>query len=357
MTYEAIRVPIWETQWRCVELRKDNVHLHYGRFYLAPLLLDQADLIGSVMRKALLAELEGTRITYVKLMDVAHQYSIISGVKEPVYDLVMNLKKVVLRNNQRIDNPLTIFKGRLSVKGPAILTAKDILFSDSAIEVVDNNQYIATVTESVRLTVDLIVERKTNGERGKLHTFQEGSYPVGNTFSPVLNANYSIHYYPRDKKYDTHSSIRDDNPYIRDNPKKEVLFLEIWTNGSLTPVEALDRTCQKLAKLFTAPLRMNEKDNQFTNKDHFVVLSSLTCRTRWERIRHKPTKVATQSIFIDQFEFTPKIYNGLKKADIKKLYDVLNHSYEDLMKIEFLGLDDVKKITSTIADFLEVDSD
>nr|QBA69298.1 RNA polymerase alpha subunit [Amphilophium bauhinioides] len=340
MIYEILRVSTRETQWKCAELREHNARRHYGRFFLAPLLVGQAELIGTVMRKALLAELEGTCITYVKLMDVPHEYSSIWGVEEPVYDIVMNLKKIVLRSNQLMDNPSNFFKGRIRVKGSTIVTAKDILFNHAGIEVVDNTQHIATLTKPICLYIDLIVEKKRAFDKKIPYTFREGSYPVGDTFSPILNVNYSVH------------------SYIRENEKKEMLFLEIWTNGSLTPVEALGITSQKLAKLLTAPLRVNEEeDNKLTNEYHLIPLYSFTFQYRWERIRQKKTKLAMKSIFIEQFEFTPKAYNGLKKANIDKLFDLLNMSYEDLIKIEYFGLDDVKNIIVTIENFFETDFD
>nr|QBA69299.1 RNA polymerase alpha subunit [Amphilophium blanchetii] len=340
MTYEIVRVSTRETQWKCAELREDNARLHYGRFFLAPLLVGQAELIGTVMRKALLAELEGTCITYVKLLDVPHEYSSIWGVKEPVYDIVMNLKKIVLRSNQLMDNPPKFFKGRVRVKGSTIVTAKDIIFNHVGIEVVDNTQYIATLTKPISLYIDLIVEKKRAFGKAIPYTLQEGSYPIGDTFSPILNVNYSVH------------------SYTRENEKKEMLFLEIWTNGSLTPVEALSITSQKLAKLLTAPLRVNEEeDNKFTNEDHLVSLYFFTFQHRWEKIRQKKIKLAMKSIFVEQFEFTPKVYNGLKKANIDKLFDLLNMRYEDLKKIEYFGLDDVKNIIVTIENYFETDFD
>nr|YP_009662563.1 RNA polymerase alpha subunit [Amphilophium lactiflorum]QBA69316.1 RNA polymerase alpha subunit [Amphilophium lactiflorum]QCU48085.1 RNA polymerase alpha subunit [Amphilophium lactiflorum] len=340
MIYEIVRVSTRETQWRCAELREDNARLHYGRFFLAPLLVGQADLIGSVMRKALLTELEGTYITYVKLLDVPHEYSRIWGVEEPVYDIVMNLKKIVLRSNQLIDNQSNIFKGRVRVKGPTIVTAKDIILNHVGIEVVDNTQHVATLTKPISLYVDLILEREKRFINKIPYTLQEGSYPISGTFSPILNVNYSTH------------------SYIRENERKEMLFLEIWTNGSLTPVEALSRTSQKLAKLLTAPLCVNEEeDNKLTNEDHLLPLYSFTFQHRWELIKQKKIKLAMKSIYIDQFQFNPQVYNGLKKANIEKLFDLLNMSYKDLMKIEYFGLDDVKNIIVTIENYLDTDFD
>nr|YP_009661299.1 RNA polymerase alpha subunit [Amphilophium cuneifolium]QCT82538.1 RNA polymerase alpha subunit [Amphilophium cuneifolium] len=338
MMYERLRVSTHETQWRCAELREDNARLHYGRFFLAPLLVGQADLIGTVMRKALLAELEGTCITYVKLLDVPHEFSRIEGVKESVYDIVMNCKKIVLRS--MIDNPPNFWKGRVRAKGRTIVTAKDITFNHVGIEVVDNNQHVATLEKEMSLYIDLIVEKKRALDRKIPYTLQEGSYPIGDTFSPILNVNYSIH------------------SYIRENEKKETLFLEIWTNGSLTPVEALGIISKKLAKLLRAPLYVNEEeDNKFTNKDHWIPLNPFTLRHRWEIIRQKKTTIMTKAIFIDQFQFTSKVYSGLKKVNIDTLFKLLNMSYENLMKIEYFGLEDVKHIILTIEDYFGTNFD
>nr|YP_009662844.1 RNA polymerase alpha subunit [Amphilophium steyermarkii]YP_009662887.1 RNA polymerase alpha subunit [Amphilophium steyermarkii]QCU48366.1 RNA polymerase alpha subunit [Amphilophium steyermarkii]QCU48409.1 RNA polymerase alpha subunit [Amphilophium steyermarkii] len=340
MIYEILRISTRETQWRCTELREDNPRLHYGRFFLAPLSVGQADLIGSVMRKALLAELEVTCITYVKLLDVPHEYSSIWGVEEPVYDIVMNLKKIVLRSNQRIDNLPNIFKGRVCVKGPTIVTAKDIIFNHVGIEVVDNTQHVATLTKPISLYIDVIGERQKSFKRDRPYTFHEGSYPIGGTFSPIRNVNYS-----------THSYIKD----IRENETKEVLFLEIWTNGSLTPVEALGITSQKLAKLLTAPLHVNEEEDN--TETYLVPLDSLPIQHIWELIRKNKTKLAMKSIYIDQLEFPPQVYNSFKKANIEKLFDLLNMSFEDFLKSEYFDPDDVINIIFTIKKYFDINFD
>lgn len=153
MVREKVRVSTRTLQWKCVESRADSKRLYYGRFILSPLMKGQADTIGIAMRRALLGEIEGTCITRAKFEKIPHEYSTIVGIQESVHEILMNLKEIVLRSNLYGTRNASI-----CVKGPGCVTAQDIILPTS-VEIVDNTQYIANLTEPINLCIGLQIER------------------------------------------------------------------------------------------------------------------------------------------------------------------------------------------------------
>ncbi|TYH19467.1 hypothetical protein ES288_A05G354300v1 [Gossypium darwinii] len=256
-------------QWKCVESRTDSKHLYYGCFILSPLMKGQADTIGIVMRRALLGELEGTCITRAKSEKIPHEYSNIVGIQESVHEILMNLKEIVLRGN--LYGTRNAF---ICAKGLGYVTAQDIILPPS-VEIVDNTQNVASLTEPIDLCIGLQIERNRGYSIKTPKNFHDGSYPIYVVFMPVRNANHSIHCYGNN------------------NEKQEILFLEIWTNGSLTPKEALHEASRNLIDLFIPFLHTEEENLHLENNQHD---------------------------------------------------DPLNNSREDLMKIEHFRIEDVKQI-------------
>lgn len=320
MVRKKVRISTRTIQWKCVESRADGKRLYYGRFILSPLMKGQADTIGIAMRRALLGEIEGTCITRAKSEKVLHEYSTLVGIQESVHEILMNLKEIVLRSNLYGTRDASI-----CVKGPGYVTAQDIILPPS-VEIVDNTQYIANLTEPINLCMGLQIERDRGYRIKTTNNFQEGSYPIDAVFMPVRNANFSIHY------------------YVNGNEKHEMLFIEIWTNGSLTPKEALYEASRNLIDLFLPFLHAEEENSHFENNQHKVTLPLFTFDDRLAKLRKKKNERTFKSIFIDQLELSPRIYNCLKRSNIHTLSDLLNNSQEDLMKIEHFSMEDVKQI-------------
>nr|YP_009762824.1 RpoA [Gleditsia japonica]YP_010618402.1 RNA polymerase alpha subunit [Gleditsia japonica var. delavayi]WCF70440.1 RNA polymerase alpha subunit [Gleditsia japonica var. velutina]QIQ60032.1 RpoA [Gleditsia japonica]QYF07642.1 RNA polymerase alpha subunit [Gleditsia japonica]WAX01913.1 RNA polymerase alpha subunit [Gleditsia japonica var. delavayi]WAX02165.1 RNA polymerase alpha subunit [Gleditsia japonica] len=327
MVREKVRVSTRTLQWKCVESRADSKRLYYGRFILSPLMKGQADTIGIAMRRALLGEIEGTCITRAKSEKIPHEYSTIVGIQESVHEILMNLKNIVLRSNLYGTRNASI-----CVKGPGYVTAQDIILPPS-VEIVDNTQHIANLTEPINLCIGLQIERNRGYRIKTLNTFQDGSYPIDAVFMPVRNANHSIH------------------SYGNGNEKQEILFLEIWTNGSLTPKEALYEASRNLIDLFIPFLHADEENLNLENNQHKVTLPLFTFHDGLAKLRKNKKEIALKSIFIDQLELPPRIYNCLKRSNIHTLLELLNNSQEDLMKMEHFRIEDVKRIL----DILEIE--
>nr|YP_009495200.1 RNA polymerase alpha subunit [Gentiana ornata]AWO67032.1 RNA polymerase alpha subunit [Gentiana ornata]QXI85061.1 RNA polymerase alpha subunit [Gentiana ternifolia] len=320
MVREKIAVSTRTRQWKCVESRKDSKRLYYGRFVLSPLMKGQADTIGIAMRRTLLGEIEGTCITRVKFEKVSHEYSTIVGIQESVHEILMNLKEIVLKSNL-----YGTCDASICVRGPGYVTAKDIALPPY-VEIIDNTQHIASLTESINLCIGLEIERNRGYLIKTPHNSQDGSYPIDAIFMPVRNANHSIH------------------SYGNGNQKQEILFLEIWTNGSLTPKEALHEASRNLIELFIPFLHMEGENSHLESNQPMVPLSPFTFHDKLAKVIKKKKEIAFKSIFIDQLELPPKIYNLLKRSNIYTVLDLLNNRHEDFMKIEDLRLEDVKQI-------------
>nr|YP_010031348.1 RNA polymerase alpha subunit [Chrysophyllum cainito]QOV02481.1 RNA polymerase alpha subunit [Chrysophyllum cainito]QWY89840.1 RNA polymerase alpha subunit [Pouteria aningeri] len=319
MVREKVTVSTRTLQWKCVESRTDSKRLYYGRFILSPLMKGQADTIGIAMRRALLGEIEGTCITRAKFEKIPHEYSTIVGIQESVHEILMNLKEIVLRSNLYGTCNASIY-----VKGPGYVTAQDII-SPPSVEIVDNTQHIASLTEPIDLCIGLQIERNRGYRIKSPNNFQDGSYPIDAVFMPVRNANHSIH------------------SYGNGNEKQEILFLEIWTNGSLTPKEALHEASRNLIDLFIPFFHREEENLHLDDNQHKVTLPLFTFHDKLSKLRKKK-KIALKYIFIDQLELPPRIYNCLKRSNIYTLLDLLNNTQEDLMKIEHFRTEDVKQI-------------
>nr|WDE21207.1 RNA polymerase alpha subunit [Impatiens huangyanensis] len=318
MVREKVAVSTRTIQWKCVESRVDNKRLYYGRFILSPLMKGQADTIGISMRRVLLGEIEGTCITRAKFEKIPHEYSNIVGIEESVHEILMNLKEIVLRSNL-----YGTCNASICVKGPGYVTSQDIILPPY-VKIIDNTQHIASLTEPIDFCIELQIERNRGYRIKSLNSFQDRSYPIDAVFMPVRNANHSIH------------------SYGNGNEKQEILFLEIWTNGSLTPKEALHEASRNLIDLFIPFLHREEENFHLEDNQHKTTLPLFYFHEKLTKLRKK--KKALKFIFIDQLELPPRIYNCLKRSNIYTLLDLLNNTQEDLMKIEHFYIEDVKNI-------------
>lgn len=331
MVREKVTISTRTLRWKCIESRDDSKRLYYGRFILSPLMKGQADTIGIAMRRALLGEIEGTCITCAKSENIAHEFSTRAGIQESVHEILMNLKEIVLRSNLYGTRDASI-----CVKGPGYVTAQDIILPPS-VEIIDNTQHIANLTEPIDLRIGLQIERNRGYRKRQPNNIQDGSYPIDAVFMPVRNANHSVH------------------SYGNGNEKQEILFLEIWTDGSLTPKEALHEASRNLINLFIPFLHAEEENFHLKNNQDKITLPLFTFLDRSAKLRKNQKETALKYIFIDQSDLTPKIYNCLKKSNIHTLLDLLNNSQEDLMKIEDFRIEDVKHILAILEKHFAID--
>ncbi|KAF5956105.1 hypothetical protein HYC85_008961 [Camellia sinensis] len=175
----------------------------------------------------------------------------------------MNLKKIVLRSNLYGTCDTSI-----CVKGPGYVTAQDII-TPPYVEIVDNTQHIASLTEPIDLCIRLQIERNHGYRIKSPNNFQDGSYPIDAVFMPVRNANHSIH------------------SYGNGDEKQEILFLEIWTNGSLTPKEAFHEASWNLIDLFIPFFHTEEENFHLDDNQPKVTLHIFTFHDKLAKLRKK----------------------------------------------------------------------
>jgi len=241
----------FKIKWKCIESRIENPCLHYGRFILSPFQKGQADTLGSVLRRTLLNEIKGTAITYIrhilinnkKLEKVSHEYSHIEDVEESIHEIIFNLRQIVLKSciNE------SIFAS-ICVSGPMRVTAGHIKLP-SSVQIINKTQYIATITKPIDFSIDLVIERDRGFRINDTRFSHLGySYSIDALFLPVRTVNYNI--------------------ISKDGDEKEILFLEIWTNGSLTPRESLRQASLKLIGFFHSFLFLENDDDIFSEEEN-----------------------------------------------------------------------------------------
>nr|YP_003587699.1 RNA polymerase alpha subunit [Anomochloa marantoidea]ACT15437.1 RNA polymerase alpha subunit [Anomochloa marantoidea] len=331
MVREEVAGSVRRLQWKCVESRVDSKRLYYGRFILSPLIKGQADTVGIALRRALLGEIEGTCITRAKSENVPHEYSTIVGIEESVQEILLNLKEIVLRSNL-----YGVRDASICVKGPRYITAQDII-SPPSVEIVDTAQHIATLTEPIDFCIELQIKRDRGYYTELRKNSQDESYPIDAVSMPVQNVNYSIF------------------SCGNGNEKQEILFLEIWTNGSLTPKEALYEASRNLIDLFIPFLHAEEESTNFEENKNRFTQPPLTLQKKLTNLKKNKKGVPLNSIFIDQLKLPSRTYNCLKRANIHTLLDLLSKTEEDLLRIDNFRMEDGKQILDTLEKDLPID--
>ena len=287
-------------QIQCIQSKTQEANTLFSRFAIGPLRKGQGITVGNALRRVLLSNLQGLAITGVRMADVNHEFSTIQDVKEDVIDILLNLKQIVLKGN--VKEPTL---SRLSYHGPGIITAKEIELPEE-ITLVEPHQYIATVTAVKTIEMEFLIR---SGEgyslNSTLNNVSEGFLPIDAVYMPVKRVNFFV------ETSDEHISTN-----------LESLILEIHTNGSITPLEAVSTAAENLQKIFCSlrisdlPLKLNAPFEESIKSD-------------------KEEKFA--AVMIEELELSVRSFNCLKRANIHNLDDLLNYSKEDLLEFKNFG--------------------
>lgn len=290
----------------CVESRTDGARDYYSKFCLDPLDVGQGITLGNALRRTLLSDLEGTAIVAVRIAGVSHEFSIIPGIREDVLEILLNLKEVVLKSKTKSSTV-----GRLRVQGPAIVTTSNLELPYE-VEVVDPNQYIATICGNNILEIEFRIETgkgyhliERNLDENSIDFLQ-----VDAIFMPVKKVNYFT------------KDIRSN-----DNLIKEQLILEVWTNGSITPQEAVSQSGKILTDLLCPLKEINFKSNEQDNV---------------------PENSKVNQILIEELQLSVRAYNCLKRAQIHSVADLLDYSQEDLIEIKNFGQKSAEEVIDAL---------
>ena len=289
-------------QIQCLQSKELETNSLFSRLAIGPLQKGQGLTLGNALRRVLLADLPGIAIVGVRIADINHEFSMIKGVKEDVINILLNLKQIVL--NGDIEDSLLV---RLDFQGPGIVTAKDINLPDE-IKLIEPNQYIATVIDSNVLEMEIIIQAgKGYVLNTKVVNLSDEFLAIDAVFMPVIKVNFFV----ETSNQESLSNL-------------ESLILEISTNGSLTPSEALNNAAEILRNLFasltsTKAPRSEEPQQQQLAPDSEESTSKI------------------ENTLIDELELSVRAFNCLKRANIHTLGDLLKYSQEDLLEFKNFG--------------------
>lgn len=302
---------------KCLKSEKINSGSMYGQFLINSLRPGQGITIGNLLRRVLLSDLGGTTIAGVRIAGVRDEFSTIPGVREDVLEILLNLKGIVLKNQ----TTETQF-GHLKVKGPAVVTANSIQLS-SDLEVVNPNHYIATISTSNLLELELKFEYGT-GYKLAGQTFDKKSQDflqIDAIFMPVQKVDFKI-----------------ENVYDNSNFLTERLFLDVWTNGSISPEEAISSASQFVIDFFNSLL-----ENQLTEEVNEVTSENVTT-----------PKNPHTNIAIEELHLSVRAYNCLKRAQINTISDLLEYSPEKLQELKNFGRKSADEVFTTLKNKLGI---
>ena len=302
---------------KCLKSEQIQSNACYGQFLINSLQPGQGITIGNQLRRVLLGDLGGIAISAVRIAGVTHEFSTIPGVREDILEILLNLKGIVLKNKTQ-----EIEFGRLKVQGPSVITA-DLIQLPSNLEIVNPNHYIATISTSNILEIEFKFEYGT-GYRLAAQTFLDEAdnyLQLDTIFMPVQKVDFKI-----ENVYDTANNIT------------ERLFIDIWTNGSISPNEALESAAQTIIDLFT--LLINNKNTNENNQ----------LETKTESISIEPYT----NIAIEELQLSVRAYNCLKKAQINTVGDLLQYSPEKLHELKNFGRKSADEVFSTLKNKLGI---
>nr|YP_010703852.1 RNA polymerase alpha subunit [Bolbitis deltigera]WCO87038.1 RNA polymerase alpha subunit [Bolbitis deltigera] len=309
-------------KWKCVESKTESRRLHYGRFVVSPFKRGQVSTVGIAMRKASSEEVQGTSITRARFHGVVHEYSTIKGIKETIHDVSVNLKEIALKSDSD-----DVKEAVSSVTGPKEVIAGDTSLPTS-VEAVDSLQYVATITQPISVNIESKIEKDCGYRIENSNACRDGEFPVDAVSMPVRNVNYSVHLFGSGKAM------------------RETLFIEIWTNGSPTPDEAIAEASEKLIDLSSPLLHVKLEDVSYS-KDSQSYPASGGSSSQVYSVNELDKELPADT-FIDQLELPARASNCLKKADIHTIADLLNYSRGDLPKIKSFGQKSVDQVSKAL---------
>ncbi len=281
----------------------------YGKFTVSPLERGYGVTLGNSLRRILLSSLPGAAIVNCEIDGVQHEFSSIDGVVEDVTSIVLNLKEVVLSIDN--DDPNVEKRLEISVKGPHVVTAKDII-CDNEVTVINENQHIATVNKGDFRMV--MVARRgigyVNADANKEYNNMVGIIPIDSIYTPVQRVKYDV------------------GPASSGDALHDKLDLEVWTNGAVTPQEAIGIASKMLIEHLNVMVELSEK----AKEEEYMV----------ERESEQNSQILEMQI--EDLDLSVRSYNCLKRAGINTVDELTQKTEEDMMKVRNLGKKSLKEV-------------
>jgi DNA-directed RNA polymerase subunit alpha len=310
-------------QFECSELNLQRKTDYYGRFLFPSLATGQGITIGNVLRRVLLYSLTGIAITEVRISDINHEFATIPGIREDVLELVLNLKEVILTQTGVESRLLGPPIGRLKVQGPAIVTASSFVLPPD-MKIVNPGQYIGTISDDSVLEIDIMLEfgqGYTLADNKPLHPNLGAKsldrIDVDAVFMPVKRVAFDI-----------------ETTFSAQEGAHERLTLEIWTNGSITPSDALNLAKKTIIDWFhqMEPLYRPEAAQNISSEEKSLPSEG----------------IENNNLDISTLQLSSRVYKSLTHANIHNIGELKKYPLRDLKKIKNLGPKGIQELTEAL---------
>ncbi len=308
-----------------IEVAEISEDKKYGRFVVEPLERGYGITLGNSLRRIMLSSLPGAAVSQVKIEGVLHEFSSIPGVKEDVTEIIMNLKSLAIKNTSSSNEPKTAY---IEFEGEGVVRASDIQ-CDSDIEIINSDQVIATLSggKESKLYMELTITKGrgyVSAEKNKTEDQSIGVISVDSIFTPVERVNMTV-----------------ENTRVGQVTDFDKLTLDVYTNGTLAPDEAVSLAAKVLSEHLSLFIDLSE--------------SAQKAEVMIEKEDDEKEKVLEMSI--DELELSVRSYNCLKRAGINTVEELTNKTPDDMMKVRNLGRKSLEEVLAKLKELgLELNS-
>ena len=313
---------IHEKNWKALikpkrlEIEEETLTDYYGKFVAEPLERGFGTTLGNSLRRILLSSIQGAAITAVKIDGSLHEFSVLPGVKEDVTDLILNLKEVVFKLHG--PGPKIV---RIEVEGGKEVTAADII-TDADVEVINPQQHIAILDKGATLKMEMTVKMGmgyVTAERNKEEDMSIGTIPIDSIFTSITKVNYTV----------TNARVGQITDYDK-------LTLEVWTNGSIKPDDAVAIAAKILKDQLNIFINFEEPPEELPSED-----DEEKKKRELEKLRDLLTKG------VDELELSVRSANCLKNASIQNIRELVQKTEQEILQTKNFGrksLNEIKEV-------------
>ena len=298
-----------------IEIAEISDDKKYGRFVVEPLERGYGTTLGNSLRRIMLSSLPGVTVSQVKIDGVVHEFSSISGVKEDVTEIIMNIKSLAIKNTSETNEPKTAY---IEFEGDGVVTAGDIQV-DPDIEILNPDLVIATLSGSdSKLYMELTITKGrgyVSSDKNKNPDLPIGVIPVDSIYTPVERVNLTV-----------------ENTRVGQITDYDKLTLDVFTNGTLEPDEAVSLAAKVLSEHLNSFIDLSE--------------NARTAEIMVEKEDNEKEKVLEMNI--DELELSVRSYNCLKRAGINTVEELTNRTAEDMMKVRNLGRKSLEEVLAKL---------
>ncbi len=301
-----------------IEIDNKTASATYGKFTVEPLERGYGTTLGNSLRRILLSSLPGAAVSNVKIDGVLHEFSVIPGVKEDVTEIILNLKGLAIKNNSEGNEPKIAY---IDVEGEGEVKGSD-LKADSDIEIMNPDHHIATLSggANTRLSMEITINKGRGyigSDKNKKEDQPIGMLPVDSIFTPVTRVNFLV-----------------ENTRVGQITDYDKLTLEVWTNGTIAPDDAVSYG----AKILNEHLNL------------FIDLSDNAKNTEIMVEKEEGKKEKVLEMSIEELDLSVRSYNCLKRAGINTVEDLANKTEEEMMKVRNLGRKSLEEVLNKMAE-------